>query len=264
MTRLQMNLIENSNSFLIEAIKKMIDSRNNINNWKYAILMLVQAIELSLKEKLRNEHPIIIYTNIDKPKHTVSIEVARNRIKNICKVDFTSQENKAINNAINWRNKIIHFEFEINISAIKATFVSLFGFLSDFNRKHFNQEMKDILPKDLWNEVTNIKDYEKELLDRAYKRIEEENIDYNWIWSCRECGNDTFILQDDINTCYFCGNSEEIKECDRCKKMIYQDNIKEIYTGNYKGLDNWDIVCEDCYEENEAYQNMLSEMQYYS
>ena len=155
---------------------------------------------------------------------------------------------------------------EININVAKATFVSLFGFLSDFNRKHLNQELIEILPEQLWNEVLNITEYAKELLDRAYRRIEEEGIDYNWIWICRECNNDTFIVQDDINTCYFCGNSEILGECGRCEKIIYYDTIRKIYTGNYKGTDRWEEVCKNCYEEDEAYKNMLMEMevQYYN
>ena len=63
--KLKFSLLENSHSFIAEAAQKAVEATNEPHNWKFAILNLVQAIELSLKEMLRREHPILIYKNID-------------------------------------------------------------------------------------------------------------------------------------------------------------------------------------------------------
>ena len=53
MTNLKMTLLENSISFFLESVSKAIQAESDEDKWKFAILLLVQAIETSLKERLR-------------------------------------------------------------------------------------------------------------------------------------------------------------------------------------------------------------------
>jgi HEPN domain-containing protein len=72
-TPLQLNLLDNAQSIIIEALRKVVVAEKDHSEWKFAILHVLQAIELSLKELLRLQHRILIYTNVDKPEHTVSL-----------------------------------------------------------------------------------------------------------------------------------------------------------------------------------------------
>ena len=52
-------LLENALSFLEEALDKAVKAERDHVHWKFAILHLVQAIELSLKERLIREHNLM-------------------------------------------------------------------------------------------------------------------------------------------------------------------------------------------------------------
>ena len=53
MKELKLTLQENSFDFLKQSLSQAVLSEKTPENWKYAILNLVQAIELSLKELLK-------------------------------------------------------------------------------------------------------------------------------------------------------------------------------------------------------------------
>lgn len=144
------SLIENSYSFINEAI---VNSRRSKRNHKYlpfAILHLIQGLELLLKHALREEHPILIYENIDKPTNTVSLSQCLLRLKNIANVNIDEKEDKIINRAISQRNKIVHFEYEINPFHQKSVFIELFEFVHYFHKKHFGSELHDHIDEKLW------------------------------------------------------------------------------------------------------------------
>ena len=61
---MKISLLQNTYSFLEEALGKAIKAEKDQFHWKFAVLNLVQAIELSLKEKLRREYPILIFQNM--------------------------------------------------------------------------------------------------------------------------------------------------------------------------------------------------------
>ena len=69
---MKISLLQNAYSFLEEALSKAIKAENEPIHWKFATLNLVQAIELSLKEKLSQEHPVLVFQQIDSPKNTVN------------------------------------------------------------------------------------------------------------------------------------------------------------------------------------------------
>lgn len=120
------SLIENSYSFINEAIVNSRRSKRNHKYLSFSILHLIQGLELMLKHVLREEHPILIYENIDKPTNTVSLSQCLQRLKNIANVNIDEKEDKIINRAISQRNKIVHFEYEINPFHQKSVFIELF------------------------------------------------------------------------------------------------------------------------------------------
>ncbi len=79
---LKLSLVENSHTFMAEAARKAIAARDDIGQWQFAILNLVQAVELSLKELLRRQHPVLIFSDVGSPRNTVSLEQALTRIQN--------------------------------------------------------------------------------------------------------------------------------------------------------------------------------------
>jgi len=250
MRKVKLSLLQNANSFIEEALSKAILAENKTLQWKFAILSLVQAIELAIKERLRREHQVLIFSDIDNPKNTVNITVAFKRLKNICGITITEKEAEAIHNVKQWRNLIVHSEFAFKAHTAKIAFATLLGFLEEFNRKHLDLNLQEILPEELWDEALSINDFYKELVKRAEIRLNEEEIDIELIWDCRQCGWHGFVIQDEINTCYLCGYKyDEIVECVKCGGYVYLDESEGMEVGDMKHHSEIVSICKGCIED---------------
>jgi hypothetical protein len=56
MSRIRMTLLENSYDFLNETLRNATVAERRPHAWKFAVLHIVQAIELLLKARLQAEH----------------------------------------------------------------------------------------------------------------------------------------------------------------------------------------------------------------
>src|SRR5437762_1267074 len=62
---LTLSLEENAYSFLNQSLKHYRKSSRNVQEWPFALLHLVQSLELLLKRVLEVVNPILIYKDID-------------------------------------------------------------------------------------------------------------------------------------------------------------------------------------------------------
>ena len=226
-TTVHLSLIENSHAFLGEAVGKVLAAQTDVRQWQFAITALVQSLELSLKELLRRIHPVLIYEDIDAPKNTVRLNVALKRLENpkIGNIAFAIDEKNRILKAIELRNQIMHSEFELKPEYAAAKFFELFAFVVHFQGRHLATEIESILPG---NHLAQLIDLEKgleELYEKALERIEHEKIDSGLVMYCPVCGRETFVFQDDINTCYTCRHTEPVAECPQCKRFIFESQM---------------------------------------
>ena len=91
----------------MEALSRAILAEKDSTQWKYAILNLVQAIELSLKELLRRQHPSLIYKDVDKQTETVSLKFARSRLEQIAGIKFEKTDLDSIQTASEYELSLI-------------------------------------------------------------------------------------------------------------------------------------------------------------
>lgn len=244
--QVKLSLIENSHSFLKEAVDKAILAEKDSSQWQFAILNLVQSLELLLKEVLRKEHPIFIYEDIDNPKNTISISKALLRIENklLLDINLSESDKKKIKEAINLRNKITHYEFEFPIDYARAKFSELFAFTAFFQSNFLKFNIEDILDSSKFQEILKTENHIKELKEKAYKKIEEENIDKSFIWECPNCGEKTFVIEDGLDICFLCRYSDEITECEYCNNYFFSfemesfDDLLEIFQGDFDMIHN--------------------------
>jgi hypothetical protein len=239
MSKLELSLIENAKSFLSESLENAIDAESNPLKWKFATLHLVQSIELSLKELLRQQHAFFIYENIDKPKKTVGLELALNRLQKLCGFSLTTEERQALKLASSIRNEIVHYECSVETKNLKLAFAKLFGFLSDFYQEHFEYYPDEFIEKTLFSKGVQIKEYGEELFKRAKKKLETEGLIDTCI-VCPSCGWEAMTAYGDKeDTCYVCGNIEHLVVCDRCGKTMLSGEEHESSGKEY---------CWDCIE----------------
>lgn len=224
---INISISENSHAFLEESVNKAITASSELRDWQFAILHLVQSLELSLKSMLHSVNPILIYDNIDSPKHTVSVRKAIIRLENshILGGIFANKEKDNIEKAIELRNQITHSDFSFTEQYAIAKFFETFSFVVHFQAVHLNYEVEDIVGKVAFDELMLIYNRRKELLNKANERIANEEIDESEILCCPDCGEFTFIIKDEIETCYHCRHHENLVHCPQCEDSIFQVDL---------------------------------------
>lgn len=221
-----LTLVENARSFVVEALAKAVAAEADSAQWKFAILHVVQAIELSLKELLKQQHPVLIYRNVDKPgDFTVSLEGALARLKNVASFEPSADELKALQFATKVRNEIVHHEFKADPAELKAAFARLFGFLVDFHREHCDFALDDKVPRDLWLDGVKIKEYGDELFRRAQVRIQADSAEEG-LTTCPKCGWRALSGSGvRAERCYVCHHVTALGLCDRCGGVVLAAEI---------------------------------------
>ena len=255
MSNRRIRLLDNANDFVREALAKALLAEQDPAHWKYAIIHLTQAIELFLKERLRKEHPILVFSNVDRPKHTVTLEGAISRLAEISGVVLTREDRTAIRIAYDLRNNITHYEFVLSETEVKAAFATLLGFAQTFGKRELDNELDVVLPGQLWREALKITEYADELYQRARKSLQEDGISTDDCWVCLACGYDLLVVEDAGDAiCPVCGHVEEIVQCPDCYTLLYWRDSHEYETGGTVADPKSDKVypvterfCEDCY-----------------
>ena len=226
----KLSLLENSHAFVNEAALKAVAAQDDIRQWQFAILALVQSVELSLKAALKAIHPILVYENIDKPARVVTLHAALARLEEplIGAITFSDKDKKRIQRASKMRNQITHADFELTGEYAAASFFELFGFVSDFQRRHLSSDLYEVIPTDTFYSLVAIQKAIKELVFRARERILEEKIDDDFVWSCPNCGEDTFVIENHADRCYACSFMETVIECPQCRKLCFESEVESF------------------------------------
>lgn len=141
--RVELNLVENSYDFLLESIElytvaDMDDThdpqRANIKyqkKLKNAFVLLVQAIELILKEALNKINPVLVFENIDAPnikgQKTIQYSKSLERIMNLKRNLLTIKEKEFLECCGKLRNEFIHFKPNFESFDIKRKYCELYA-----------------------------------------------------------------------------------------------------------------------------------------
>ncbi len=201
----ELNLIENSYDYIKETLyyyKKIgydeshDEDRNSIEEkrkWKTTFILLVQAIELLLKEALFRINESLIYENIDEKisdkAKTITYSKSIARLQNLKPKLFSQNETDLLITCGNIRNNFIHFKVNANSIEIKRKYCKLFELYIKlhyriFHHKYQNEEYKYVIE----NILNNAKDFEvfrgieftkKQL--KQFKEDIEENQYYSYI-----------------------------------------------------------------------------------
>lgn len=192
---LKLSLLENAFDYLNSSLEFVVRARkeNSQKEWKFAILNITHAIELLLKERLRREHELLIYANIDKFKPitrsspTVNWRVLVERIKYVLGSEFEKIDAGRITRARELRNQMIHYDVELHFPEIYQEYAILWNFVSEFADKILNEEIHKHIDTEF------VRDY-----DDLRSLFEEEIVYYNSIFMAKVLKEE--ILQEQENT----------------------------------------------------------------
>jgi len=183
---LKLSLEENAYNFLNESLRQYRKTSRNLNAWPFALLHIVQALELMLKQVLQAVHPILIYADIDQRKsnrNTVSLEQALHRLENLG-VPIEEKERINIRRAALRRNLVVHYEVEFNRLEWKKIYAQLFEFVHFFHHKHLKTEIHSHITRENWSVEA-----------RLMRFFEENFVVYNGIEMAKESPKDILDAQ---------------------------------------------------------------------
>jgi hypothetical protein len=161
---LKLSLLENAYSYLNASLDNVVKARTSNDQllWKFAILNITLSIELFLKERLRREHPLLIYSNIDSYRpftldtRTASWTVLIERLRYVLGDQLSKVDAGRLHLAGTLRNRIIHYEVELEFPSVYHTFANLHNFVVEFFENFLRQDdsetLRDHIRADLWPE----------------------------------------------------------------------------------------------------------------
>ncbi|MGC4797868.1 hypothetical protein ACLQ3H_27635 [Micromonospora saelicesensis] len=162
---LELTLRENAYNFLNESMRnaRRAEEEDDIH-WTFAIVNAAQAIELLLKERLRREHHVLVFSNIDKSgTNTVSLDGALTRLQR-CGVVLDPEDITRLQAAKKLRNEVVHYEVSVAPDQIQDAFIDLFEFAHSFHFKELGEELHPHLDPDLW-------ELEAELMEKFRSQV---------------------------------------------------------------------------------------------
>jgi hypothetical protein len=168
-------LLESAYDFVEHSLQQAMDAEEEPRLWKFAIIDIATAVELFLKERLRREHPVLVFTKVDDGSgHTVSLDVALKRLR-ACQVIFENDDVTRLNRARDIRNSIIHFSSSATGEQLRAAYVDLFEFAHAFHVKEFNEELHDQIGEFSWAaEAKFIEEFKREFVEYHGERVHRE------------------------------------------------------------------------------------------
>lgn len=221
-----LSLLDNSISYFREAVSYARRGSTDAAQWKFAVINLVQAMELALKESLRRIHPVFVYENIDAPVNSLSITKALQRLKNpkIGNSPISDDEQKNFEIAIRLRNELTHYEFSYTGEDAEAKFANLFAFMVFYYQQYLGLQLDQVIRVDEYSDILDLKRAKEALLAQAMKFIRESS--FGEVWSCPECQEDTFVLEN--GQCCLCRHQESVSECPNCRHVILERELTDL------------------------------------
>lgn len=255
--KLKLDLLTNGIDFIQSGVEYFLRDDPDPRSHKYAVLHLFSGLLLLLKERLRREHPSLIFKEVrelGKPAaKTVDFDEAIARLESCAAVKFGDQQKKVLRSAQNMRNVVEHYEFEINLRQAQSIIGDLSEFIYCFMQDELDERLEAHVSTEVWHRMQQLREIAKrveaeETADwkrRAanYTTLTNEqlaalgdvepyhpkhNPDPEQFIYCQECGEETVVVTEDrdIGVCTNpkCREVHPIAGCLRCGERMIQDS----------------------------------------
>lgn len=247
---LQLGLLGNGIDFIQSGIEHFfLKDDPDPRAHKYAILHLFAGVLLLLKERLRKEHWSLIFKDLARAGEadatTVDFDQALQRLRSCSKLSIGDRDAALLRKAQVLRNRLEHYEFELNLRESQNLIGRLAEFTYLFLRDHLDTELEDHLSSEVWHRLRDLREIARRLeqehhdawLQRTsqYRELGDEDlvairenlepyhpkhnpepVEAGW---CDSCGSETLVrTESDIAVCTNprCRSIEPVSECLRC------------------------------------------------
>ena len=252
------SIIENARESLSHAVDHLVIDETNteVANLKRSVLDVSHVVELIIKEKLNQVHPAFIWKKVDKypslEAETINTVEAINRLDRICQIKLSKESIDTIKICRRLRNKIEHFQFEMNLKKTKVVLGRMLSFILDFSRNHLSINFEEEFRHDeKWELLLEMYEFWEEW--RIVKERELNESD-GPVAGCHVCGALTFDVINSV--CVLCGNTEMEWQCDICGELFPESELEEIEEldgdqDSQTGLLTTYFVCPNCIDRDE-------------
>ena len=248
---IKFDLINNAKSSLRHAVEHLTNPDGvKEDDLKFAIRDVAHVVELLLKERLRHIHPAFIWQNVDKfpssDAHTVDTNSAVRRLLKIGNINFDELDQKTIFTCRKFRNKVEHYEFELNTKEVEVIIGRMLSFIFNFSRKDLGLDLeKEFRSDDTWKALIEMYEFWEAHHIGVEKQLEDER---KRVIECPSCGALTFDLE--TEKCALCDHTETVTKCDICDEELLDSEIEALEAGMGEEV----LICKSCLEDQaEAY-----------
>jgi len=210
------SLLQNAESFFQEAVSYI--ERGNERDWVFAVVNLTIALELTLKAVLQSEHWALVFEDINiaskqslRTGHfrTVGFQEALRRSQEICGVGFDAKDVRYLGQLNDFRNQVLHFEFDLNIEQVKglvARGLNIFNHLMTRRLRRGRDLAFQISAR-----LVEFERYVSERMRRLDPRLAKSRRLPHSFRYCEKCGQDAMILRNGLPLCLYCGNEPSLR-----------------------------------------------------
>jgi hypothetical protein len=250
---LKLNLLNNGLDFIQMGVRFFLHDDPDPVSHKYAILHLFSGLVLLLKERLRREHPSLIFKEVKeagKPNaKTVDFDEVITRLEACASVAFDDKAKRTLRTAQGLRNLIEHYELTIDVRQAQAVIGDISELTCLFLRDELGVRLEDHVEVEVWERMQDLQrisarikeeeiaewkarvakycaltDEELEALADIEPYHPKHNPDPDSFLTCPECGEETVVQTEDgdIGVCTNkdCREVSAITFCFRCGERL--------------------------------------------
>lgn len=251
------SLLKNGLDFIVSGLEAA--THEDGKNTKYAVLHVWSGILLILKERIRQEHWSLLFSDQNKASmpafssgdfQGVNYEPIIKILKNICSVQLTQDSIDKLDKLRRARNKVEHFTFELSPDAFKSIVAAALEFIIEFIDEQLDSSTFDKEEKELLIKLTGLSNDFEIYVNKRIITVKRSLAKYcGIIVPCTVCGRRTAIRKNDVYKCKFCleisGDFSQIANS-------YVEDVLEISSFlAYKDGGEFPVyICFDCGEES--------------
>jgi hypothetical protein len=231
---LKLSLLSNGIDFIQSGIEHFfLEDYPDPRSHKYAILHLFAGVLLLLKERLRQEHWSLIFKDLaragESDAKTVDFDEALQRLKSCSKLQIGDRDAKLLRKAQLLRNRLEHYEFELNLQESQDLIGRLSEFTYLFLRDNLATDLEKHLSPDVWERLRDLREIARRLEEERHEAWLRRTAKYRDLSS-----EDLIAIRDELEPYHPKHNPDPVEAewCDSCgtESLVRVDNDIAVCT----------------------------------
>jgi len=214
--KIELSLLENGLDFILSAARYLVDEgySENPSALKYVVLHLSAGVHLILKERLKREHWVLLFSRPGSATRQaynegdfrgVSYDDAVKRLESICGVKFSSKQKTTLDDLRVRRNRFEHYGVTQSVEALKSVASQTLNFVLDFVHTELDVTLTHE-QKELLEEIRlHLMDFDQFVDDRLEQIKSALDAFQGTVVTCPSCGQLAARIDDGIS-CAFCND----------------------------------------------------------